>query len=277
MTIKAHPLTWPEGWKRTPYDRRKPGHFGKRLRRPGESWTRNADLTVNEAVQRVLVELARWAIARDDIVISTNVPTRLDGMPRSDAKRPLDPGAAVYWEESTGERRCIAVDQYTHVEDNLAAIAATLDAMRAIERHGGAEILQRAFTGFTALPAPSADGERRRRAQLVGRAAGAEAVDARGREGRLPRDGQQGSPGPARRLSRAHGRTQCGAGPCAAGVPSMTHTMTKQQQNHGKRAPRGRAQLTNRLALWCTSKHRRLVRKNGGSMWVRKLIDEATS
>jgi hypothetical protein len=36
----------------------------------------------------------------------------------------------------------------------LAAIAATLDAMRAIERHGGAAILDRAFTGFTALPSP---------------------------------------------------------------------------------------------------------------------------
>jgi hypothetical protein len=40
------------------------------------------------------------------------------------------------------------------VEHNLAAIAATLEAMRAIERHGGAEILDRAFTGFTALPPP---------------------------------------------------------------------------------------------------------------------------
>lgn len=155
MTIKAHPLTWPEGWKRTSHDRRRPGHFGKKVKRPGESWTRTQDLTVNEAVQRVLAELTRWAILRDDIVISTNVPARMDGMPRSDAKKPLDPGAAVYWEESTGERRCIAVDQYTHVEDNLAAIAATLDAMRAIERHGGAEILQRAFTGFTALAAPT--------------------------------------------------------------------------------------------------------------------------
>jgi hypothetical protein len=28
--------------------------------------------------------------------------------------------------------------------------------MRAIERHGGAQILDRAFTGFTALPAPTA-------------------------------------------------------------------------------------------------------------------------
>lgn len=48
----------------------------------------------------------------------------------------------------------MAVDRYDRVEDNLAAIAATLDAMRAIERHGGASILDRAFQGFTALAAP---------------------------------------------------------------------------------------------------------------------------
>ena len=50
----------------------------------------------------------------------------------------------------------MAIDQYYKVEENLAAIAATLDAMRAIERHGGAQILDRAFTGFTALPTPVA-------------------------------------------------------------------------------------------------------------------------
>jgi DnaJ-domain-containing protein 1 len=51
-------------------------------------------------------------------------------------------------------QRCIAIDRYVRLPDNLAAIAATLEAMRAIERHGGAEILDRAFTGFTALPSP---------------------------------------------------------------------------------------------------------------------------
>jgi DnaJ-domain-containing protein 1 len=46
----------------------------------------------------------------------------------------------------------MAIDRYKRVADNLAAVAATLDAMRAIERHGGAEILNRAFLGFAALP-----------------------------------------------------------------------------------------------------------------------------
>ena len=52
--------------------------------------------------------------------------------------------------------RCMAMDRYDEVQDNLAAVAATLEAMRSIERHGGAAILDRAFTGFAALPAPEA-------------------------------------------------------------------------------------------------------------------------
>jgi hypothetical protein len=90
----------------------------------------------------------------NDIVVSTNVALRLDGWPRSDQGEPGDRGAAVYWREKLGAMRCMAIDRYDRVADNLAAIAATLEAMRAIERHGGAEILDRAFTGFAALAGP---------------------------------------------------------------------------------------------------------------------------
>jgi hypothetical protein len=103
-------------------------------------------------VRRVLAELERMGIRDDDIIISTNVPLRLDGLPRSD-QEPTDPGVAVYWQKKgQPAMRCMAIDRYTRVADNLAAVAATLDAMRAIERHGGAEILNRAFLGFAALP-----------------------------------------------------------------------------------------------------------------------------
>jgi hypothetical protein len=47
----------------------------------------------------------------------------------------------------------MAIDRYTRVADNIAAIAATLEALRAIERHGGGAILDRAFAGFAQLPA----------------------------------------------------------------------------------------------------------------------------
>jgi hypothetical protein len=169
MTTTAYPLHWPEGWPRTPYEKRVIGRFNKKERRQVTdtySYNSSQQLTVADAVQRVLAEFALfsrtgqpWRINPDDVIISTNVAVRNDGLPRSGQKAPADPGVAVYWRETVRKQvvqRVMAIDQYTTVADNLAAIAATLDAMRAIERHGGAQILDRAFTGFTALPSPSA-------------------------------------------------------------------------------------------------------------------------
>lgn len=155
--IQAYPLQWPAGWRRTERSQRERARFGKGERYYYSSGTgsymRKKDLSIGDGVQRVLEELGRMGVDRDDIVISTNVRTRLDGLPCSSAAAPEDPGAAVYWRRRK-ETRCMAIDRYDRVQDNLAAIAATLEAMRAIERHGGATILDRAFEGFTALPAP---------------------------------------------------------------------------------------------------------------------------
>lgn len=149
MTISAYPLQWPDGWKRTQPGYRRNANFTKYKKQ----------LSIYDGVQRVMGELGRLGLGRDDVVISTNVETRMDGFPRSDRSEPGDPGVAVYWQERKGARKVMAIDHYYRVADNLAAIAATLEAMRAIERHGGAAILERAFTGFTALPAPGAKRE----------------------------------------------------------------------------------------------------------------------
>ena len=45
----------------------------------------------------------------------------------------------------------VPCDAYDTVEQNIAGIAATLWARRALERHGSG-IMERAFTGFQALP-----------------------------------------------------------------------------------------------------------------------------
>lgn len=150
--INAYPLSWPEGWKRTERTRLRDAKFANRVKHPQHSWKMNQELTVADGVTRVLEQLDRMGIDKQDVIISTNVRTRLDGMPRSGEREPEDRGAAVYWKAQNQPMRCMAVDQYTTVADNLAAIAATLEAMRAIERHGGAQILDRAFTGFAALP-----------------------------------------------------------------------------------------------------------------------------
>ncbi len=140
--IPRFPLTWPDGWRRT--SGRTSGQFRNRAQR----------IQVGGAVQRVLYELQRLGIADGDAVISTNVKLRLDGLPRADQAEPYDPGVAVYWRDRQDRMKVMAIDQYDRVADNLAAVAATLEAMRAIERHGGGEILERSFTGFDALPPP---------------------------------------------------------------------------------------------------------------------------
>ena len=157
----AYPLTWPTGWRRIPPGRRKPGQFNTKVRRsssmnPDISYLDTSKLTIGQARDRVLEALRLLGIRERDIILSTNLQVRLDGLPRSGQRQPDDPGAAVYWKRPKDlTHRVMAVDQYTLVQDNLAAVAATLEAMRAIERHGGAVILERAFTGFAALPSPN--------------------------------------------------------------------------------------------------------------------------
>lgn len=103
-------------------------------------------------MKRVRNELERLGVnSRDDMVVSTNLRLNMQGLPRGDQGAPSDPGVAIYWQKHGQPMRVMAIDRYNRVADNIAAIAATLDAMRAIERHGGAQILDRAFTGFTAI------------------------------------------------------------------------------------------------------------------------------
>lgn len=157
MTINAYPLAWPEGWPRHNGYREYARFETKRSTYDTErkmSVTRRADLSVADGIARVTQTLNRMGLGRDDVVISTNMPLRLDGLPRSNVPEPSDPGVAVYWETKKGGRKVMAIDRYTRVADNLAAVAATLEALRGIERWGGGQILDRAFSGFTALPAP---------------------------------------------------------------------------------------------------------------------------
>lgn len=137
---KGFPLHWPAGKPRTVAIARKFGQF----RRNG-SW-----LTVALAADRLEAELGRLGAVYP--IISTNVEMTLSGRPRAGQGAPNDPGACVYF-SLKGKPYAMACDRYQHVEDNLAAIAAHIDAVRKIERHGvstAAETLQ----SFEALPAP---------------------------------------------------------------------------------------------------------------------------
>lgn len=155
MSITRSPLCWPAWFPRTPDQKRKHGHFGTKNReRYGKS-----SITLHQATGRVKAQLSAFTRTGhsyradpDDVIISTDLELRLDGMPRSGQKAPRDPGVAVYF-KLDGKDRVIPCDMYLRIEDNMAAIAATLEALRTIERHGS-QMFEAAFTGFDALPSP---------------------------------------------------------------------------------------------------------------------------
>jgi hypothetical protein len=162
VTISAYPLAWPDGWPRA--KSRESAKFSASSKtydtQAQRSVTKVRDVSVADGTSRVMATLRRMGLGADDVVISTNVVLRLDGMPKSNQPEPGDPGVAVYWQTRKGERKVMAIDRYYRVGDNLAAVAASLEALRAIERWGGGQILDRAFSGFTALPAPGQSSAR---------------------------------------------------------------------------------------------------------------------
>ena len=97
--VHAYPLSWPEGWKRTEPAKRRRAQFHKTTRQyssapGGGTWLSKANISVADAVARIRDELRRMRILDDNVVISTNLRVRLDGLPRSDQAQPQDPGAA---------------------------------------------------------------------------------------------------------------------------------------------------------------------------------------
>lgn len=88
------------------------------------------------------------------VILSTNIPLKLDGMPYANRNQPPDKGVAVYF--TFGKRPMVfACDEWDKIEHNVWAIAKTIEALRGIRRWGSGDMLERAFTGFTALPAPA--------------------------------------------------------------------------------------------------------------------------
>ena len=149
-------LAWPEGWPRTPDGRRVRGNFsyqGTTTGYGGNSYKVKRDITVAMAYGRVQEEVRR--MGGTGLRIDTDMPTRNDGLPYSQARQPDDPGCVVSFRLPGGRPVVFPCDRYGRVEMNLAAVAATLEAKRAIERHG-VSTLEREFEGYAALPSGDA-------------------------------------------------------------------------------------------------------------------------
>lgn len=138
---QAYPLQWPRGRARTK-----------------NRATSAFKVAASKALDELYQELSRFGAA--SVVVSTNIPTRLDGTPYRDGlTQPLeDPGVAVYF---TKRKRaiCLPCDTYRRPWENVRAIGLSVAAFRTMERHGAHQILDQAFEGFTALPPPNAMSE----------------------------------------------------------------------------------------------------------------------
>lgn len=145
MTITAYPLVWPIHRPRTADWKVERSNFDRK-----RTLATARDLLINE------VKLLRGTA----LIVSSNIPLRLDGLPRSGYAAPRDAGAAVYFKRD-GQDMAFACDRWDRVEDNLYAIAKTIDALRGIARWGSGDMLKAAFTGFAALPAPIVAGMKR--------------------------------------------------------------------------------------------------------------------
>jgi len=152
---ERYPLSWPSDWKRTMPGHRRRAQFGKdtTYKNPEgiKTYGGKKQLSIAEAFDRIEYELERFGVDTQTVIVSTNLRLTMRGIPSGSQGEPSDPGVAIYWTRKKASQ-CMAIDAYTRVADNLAAVAATLSAMRAIERHGGAQILERAFLGFAQLP-----------------------------------------------------------------------------------------------------------------------------
>lgn len=136
------PLAWPEGWPRTEARKRGRGDFGKTTRPTNldgsRGYPRKVGLQWNDAVRRVQDEVRRMG----------GTGLRID----TDAGNDSEPGVVVAFRLPGGKPVVLPCDRYQSKAQNAAAVAATLEAKRAIERHG-VSTLDREFEGYLALGA----------------------------------------------------------------------------------------------------------------------------
>lgn len=142
--IEAYPLYWPAGYKRTPPHKRTNSKF-KQTPEEAQNFLRN-ELRI---------------MGGTDLIISSNVVVRRDGFIYSDMANSKieDPGVAIYFKYKHKDVS-MCCDQFEKPWENLYALGKGIEALRGMERWGVSEFLDRAFTGFKALPeATMADKE----------------------------------------------------------------------------------------------------------------------
>ncbi len=142
----GYPLAWPGDRPRT--GQRKPALF----RDAGRALSLTvAKKRLRDQVMAMTRTGRNWRVL--DMILSTNIRYTASGSRDMNVSRrdPADPGVAFYF-ALDGRPHVLACDRWDTVADNIAAIAAHIEALRGQERWGVADLRQ-AFAGHVALPA----------------------------------------------------------------------------------------------------------------------------
>ena len=134
--IEAYPLQWPAGYIRTKHYLRRDSLFKQ---------------TPGAARDFLKAEVRR--IGGTGLIISSNAPLNKDGNYRIDyaTLKHEDPGVAIYF-KLNGQDIALCCDTYTRIWENVYALGRAIESMRQISRDGVSDFINRAFTGFKALP-----------------------------------------------------------------------------------------------------------------------------
>jgi hypothetical protein len=147
--ITNFPLYWPNNQPRTEARKRKHAAFSTRSRTI--SYAPSRKHSIAESAKELENEIRR--MSGKNMIISSNLKVKANGLPYSNQRTPDDPGVAVYFQWSKRDL-VFACDKWLTIEDNLWAIVKHIEALRGQERWGVGS-LDQAFAGYAALPDPN--------------------------------------------------------------------------------------------------------------------------
>ena len=151
-----YPLEWPASKPRTSQADKRVGNYSKGGDRNRRDITMaEAQTRVFDAIDKFTMRGHNYVINPDDCRLKTMFELRQDGMMRRGQRTPPDVGAVcTFTMTDTGAELLLAIDKYTKIEQNIAAIAACIDSLRQLWRADAGTFLA-AASGLNALPAPS--------------------------------------------------------------------------------------------------------------------------
>ena len=149
--LYQYPLEWPTGWPRA-----KKRVSGNRRYTRKSTGGHMRPWTINAAGEELFRELGR--LGAKDCIVTSNLVTRKDGMISGNQAQVDDTGVSVFF-NMDDRPMVMANDVFFEPANNIRQLTIALQNLRHLSENGGAVMKERAFSGFTALPAPMTGGE----------------------------------------------------------------------------------------------------------------------